>query len=153
MSGITRENDADPARAPTESGGVTRDEVAAVAPMVRAAATAASSPAAAATPEPAPALGSAQRSVDLPARPRLRISFWFDADKLKCEALMATEGRTIVHRTPVPADGDTVARIYAFFANLLSADLKAGGALVNMPAPAPAAEAEPTTARDGGSSQ
>jgi hypothetical protein len=40
--------------------------------------------------------------------------------------------------------------VFSFFANLLAADLKAGGALVNIPAPAPAAETEPTTARDGG---
>ncbi len=133
----TVESDAAPARAPTQPGGVLVGEASHDAPA--AATPAASSAAVASSPE------APQRVVHLPARPRLRVSYWFDgAGALKCEATLMDERRNLVHRAHIDTTDPTASQIFSWIASRLVAELKAGGAAIAVPVSlAPEEETKP----------
>ena len=104
-----------------------------------------------AAPTPAASSGpSVQRVMGLPARPRLRVSYGWEGDKLTCEGLLMDERRETLRRSRFVIDekDPTVAQIFTYFATRLVNDLRSEGVLIThhaAPAPAPASSsAEPT---------
>lgn len=108
-------------------------------PATAAASAPATSPA---TPAPPPEF---RRVVGLPARPRLRVSYWIEGDKLACEATLMDERRELVRRSRVNVDDDpSVARIFSYFATRLVNELRADGVLVAAPPSPSSREPDPS---------
>lgn len=99
-----------------------------------------------------------QRVVGLPARPRLRVSWWFEGDKLVAEGVLMDERRELVRRAKFDADADpTYGRMFSYIAAQLVADLRASGVILTAPAataeaPSSSEETPPNTAREGSTS-
>lgn len=162
---VTSDREFVPAPAPTESTGRTGAELGAVVSPAASLterefvpAPAPTEPAgqlAEAPAEPAPAeVPAIQRLHALPARPRVRMSFWFEGDALKCEGVLLDEARNLVRRSSVHV-GDQEEKIFAYFAAGLVADLRASGAIIVATTPAAAVapassdDSGPVTPRDG----
>jgi hypothetical protein len=123
----------DVAAPPRESmaGVVTLDAEPAVAPEP----SSVPAQAPAAVPEP-------RRIVGLPARPRLRVSYWFEGAELRCEAVLMDESRNLVKRSALERD-PAIEGVFTFFATKLARELASSGVLVVPASPAPTEEAEP----------
>jgi len=95
-----------------------------------------------AQPQPKRPKPEPRRVVELPNKARLRLSFWFEGDELKCEGVLMNERRELVHRRLTTAERDDVIdRVYGLFATDLARDAHASKVLVVPAGPAPA-EAE-----------
>jgi hypothetical protein len=137
-----KENDQPVPRAPTGAAGKLVDAPAASS-------ASAPQPAPPAAPAPIAARGTPAPSsapvlsVGLPLRPRLRVSYFFHGDELKCEATLMDERRQLVRRSQIDTSDPTVERIFSYLAGRLVADLRATGVSVSVPASQPPSMSAP----------
>jgi hypothetical protein len=135
----TKENDAPPARPPVENAGVLVEDVVAADASTPAAASEPSSGARTLENDAAPARAETEHTtaavdgqappalapssaeapqlksvVALPPRPRLRVSYWFEGDKLNGEAVLMNERRELVKRAMLDMSDPVLARIFTY---------------------------------------
>lgn len=85
---------------------------------------------------------------ELPARPRLRVSYWFEGDTLKMESVLMTDRRERVHSETVELmTGSTLEKVHALLLTVAATRAKLAGRVAAPPAP-PAEPSRPSSSSE-----